>query len=314
MKKILILTSFIITTILLISGCRAAGPEVQTSEELPLITQYTGIINEVDSNEMFVYTFAGYNGEVLAKISEETKIDDSLKSMIKPDNLITFTTNGIMTRSIPPQVIVVSIDSIIENVVFEGTVSEVSEDAITVDMTYPHTDKIIARFTPDTVFAEGVSEDIKAGNTVRFETTGLMQLSEPAQINVVRFTKNGSSEIQSDFIQKKIDEGIDFYATGNEPFWALDIKLDYGLSFNTMSGFELNIPVIETIETMEDGSINFEGQTELGTIKVIVSKEKCADTMADEIFTHKVSVEAKYNTDEDFQKFEGCGRYISGSY
>ena len=188
MKKILVLTSLIIAAVLLFSGCQAAEPEAQAPEEL--ITQYSGIITEVNDDEMLVYEFTDYNGEMVARTDEETIIDDSLKPMIKPDNLITFTTDGIMTRSIPPQVIVVSIDAILEGVVFEGTVSEVSEDAITVDTTYPRTDKMIAIITPDTVFAEGVSEDIKVGNTIRFETTGLMQPSEPAQMNVVRFIKN----------------------------------------------------------------------------------------------------------------------------
>ncbi len=110
--------------------------------------------------------------------------------MIKPDNLITFTTNGIMTMSIPPQVIVESINVILEDVVFEGRVSEVSEGEITVDITYPRTDRMITGITPDTVFAEGVSEDIKVGNIIRFETAGIMTLSEPPRMNVVRFTKN----------------------------------------------------------------------------------------------------------------------------
>ena len=103
---------------------------------------------------------------------------------------VLFTTNGIMTRSIPPQVTVVSIDAILEGVVYEGTVSEILENAIMVDMVYPRNDKIIARITPDTAFAEGVSEEMRTGNTVRFETNGLMQPSEPPQMNVVRFTKN----------------------------------------------------------------------------------------------------------------------------
>ena len=189
-KRILVLTSFIITAVLLISGCQAAQPEVQPPEELPLVTQYTGIITEVNDDEILVYEFSSYNVEMVARTTEETIIDDSLISLIGPDNLITFTTNGIMTRSIPPQVIIVSVDSILEGVVFEGRVSEASEDAITVDITYPRTDIMIARITPDTVFAEGVSEEIKVGNTVRFETTGLMQPSEPPQMNVVRFIKN----------------------------------------------------------------------------------------------------------------------------
>ncbi len=191
MKKLLIFIIFAIASVLIFSGCQAAAqPEAETPEELPLITQYSGIINEVNENEMLVYEFTGYNGEMIARWNEETKIEDSLKPLIKPENLITFTTNGIMTMSIPPQVILVSIDAILPGVVFEGTVSEVSDNAITVDVTYPRTDKLIARIIPETAYAEGVSEDIEIGNTVRFETNGIMQPSEPAQINVIRFTRN----------------------------------------------------------------------------------------------------------------------------
>jgi len=190
MKKILILTSFVIVAVLIFSGCKIAQPVVQPPDEQLLITQYSGIINEVKENGILVYVFEGYNGEMIAKINEETKIDESLVQMIKPDNLFAFKTNGIMTKSIPPKVIIMSIDTILEGVVFEGIVSDISKDVITVDITYPRTDKIIIGITPEIVFAEGVSNDIKVGNIIRFETTGIMTLSEPPRMNVVRFTKN----------------------------------------------------------------------------------------------------------------------------
>ncbi len=312
MKKILILASFIIFAVLIFSGCQvAAQPEAEGPQELQPITQYRGIIGEVSGNEMLVYAFEGYNGEMVARWNEETKIDEALKPLIKPENLISFTTTGLMTMSIPPQVIVTSIDFIMEGVVFEGTVAEVSEDSITVNTTYPRTDRMIARIIPETAYADGVSEDIVAGNTVRFETNGIMQPSEPPQINVIRFTKNEVPETSSsDFIQKKIDEGIDFYAIGNEPSWSLDVKLEEGLKFITLSGIELNVPLSEPIETKEDGSFEINGETEAGTIEVSVIKEACTDNMSGEVFTHKVIVNAKAGADNDFQRYEGCGRYL----
>ena len=192
MKKLLIIISFLVAIILVLSGCQvaAAQPEADSPEELPLITQYRGIIDTVNGNEILVFAFEGYNGEMVARWNEETKIDENMKPLIKPENLITFTTSGIMTMSIPPQVIMTSIDFIMEGVVFEGTVTEVSEDSITVDTTYPRTDRMIARIIPETAYADGVSEEIKVGNIVRFETNGIIQPSEPPQINVIRFTKN----------------------------------------------------------------------------------------------------------------------------
>ena len=314
MKKILIFTSFIISAILLLSGCQAADTGLEGPEEQPLITQYRGIINEVRENEMLVFVIDGYNGDMIARWNEETKIEDSLKPLIKPDNLVTFTTNGIMTRSIPPQVIVSSIDAVLESVVFEGTVTEVSDDSITVKTTYPRTDRVIARITPETTFTEGVPKDIKVGSIVRFETNGLMQPSEPPQVNVVRFTKNEIPETpSSEFIQKKIDQGIDFYATGNEPFWSLDVILEEGLKFTTMSGFELNVPLLEPIKAGEDGSFEFRGETEAGAIEIFVTKEDCTDSMSGEFFTHKTSIDAKAGADNDFTRYEGCGRYLTES-
>jgi uncharacterized membrane protein len=318
MKKLLVFIVFAITSVLILSGCQAAAQlEAEGSEEQPLIAQFRGIIDTVDGNEMLVYAFEGYNGLMVARWDEETKIDESLKPLIKPENLISFTTSGMMTMSIPPQVIATSIDFLMEGVVFEGTVVEVSEDSLAVSTTYPRTDKLIARIIPETVFAEGVSEDLKVGNTVRFETNGIMQPSEPPQINVIRFTKNEVLETaSSDFIQKKIDEGIDFYAIGNEPSWSLDVKLEEGLKFTTLSGFELYIPLSEPIKTGEDGSFEFSGETgpdlEAGTIIISVIKEECTDNMSGEVFTHKVSIDAKGGVDNDFQTYEGCGKYLLG--
>jgi uncharacterized membrane protein len=136
--------------------------------------------------------------------------------------------------------------------------------------------------------------------------------SDSTRAAAVPPSRDETSEVPLEFFQKKAAAGIDFYATGNEPSWVLDIDLDKNLVLKTMSGLEFRVPLLEALVPGDDGRLNFEGRTEAGRIRVVSSKGDCMDTMSGERFTHKVSVEVRPAGDVDARKFEGCGRYLSG--
>ena len=111
------------------------------------------------------------------------------------------------------------------------------------------------------------------------------------------------------FKMKLWQEGIDFYARGNEPSWALDIDLDAGIKFSNMDGILLETTSLDIQKAADAKVTRFSGSGESGEILVTVTEEECNDTMADEKFHNSVIVEI--NTEEvENETFSGCGQYV----
>lgn len=117
----------------------------------------------------------------------------------------------------------------------------------------------------------------------------------------------------NELMRKLHEQGIDFYARGNEPFWSLDLDFDEIYTFSTMSGMKLNTPPVEGAFAMDADPPRtlYAAEVEAGMLRFTIIGEECTDNMSGEIFTHTVEVEAKNGVDEAFTTFNGCGRYVT---
>ena len=113
------------------------------------------------------------------------------------------------------------------------------------------------------------------------------------------------------FIKKLYDQGIDFYARGNEPGWMLDMDFDNMFRFSTMGGDKIETPPTEPAMAQDAPVTRYAAETEAGSIIISIAAEDCVDNMSGEKFTHKVRVEFKKGTDADYTTYESCGRYVT---
>jgi len=121
---------------------------------------------------------------------------------------------------------------------------------------------------------------------------------------------NTTAQIRYDM--EKLQEGIDFKAQGNEPFWSLEIDFDKAMRFTSLNHPEkLSTPVPEPAKMMDAPGERYRAVTEAGELIVTMLKDSCADTMSGEKFPYKVRVNAKLSTDTDYTDYEGCGRYLT---
>ncbi len=111
------------------------------------------------------------------------------------------------------------------------------------------------------------------------------------------------------FRMKLWQQGIDFYARGNEPFWEIDIEMDKGIKFSHMDGTIIETTSLEVHEAADVKVTRFSGSTKPGDIFVTVKEEECNDTMADQKFRNSVIVEIK-NEGGETNTFKGCGDYV----
>jgi uncharacterized membrane protein len=109
---------------------------------------------------------------------------------------------------------------------------------------------------------------------------------------------------------KKWQEGVDFYATGNEPFWSVNLDLDRSMHFEALGGPSLTTPAVPGERAQDADVTRYRAVTESGRLTVQIIAGECTDTMSGEIFSHKVTVDFGRTTDVDDTRYEGCGRYV----
>src|SRR5690606_37484018 len=77
------------------------------------------------------------------------------------------------------------------------------------------------------------------------------------------------------------NEGIDFLATGNEPFWALKIDFEKLMIFTSLNEPDTVITQVpEGIQRHNLTLSTFTAETENGSLTVTISGEECSDTMS----------------------------------
>jgi len=117
--------------------------------------------------------------------------------------------------------------------------------------------------------------------------------------------ESGNDEAVLKNYDGKRSVGIDFFASGNEPFWSLDMNSEdstkiFILSDNYTVKYKTPAPVLDTVS----GTIKYVfGEGVILTLK----KEKCTDNMSGEIFSFSAAFSILSKT------YSGCGKYIIAS-
>lgn len=106
-----------------------------------------------------------------------------------------------------------------------------------------------------------------------------------------------------------------FKATGNEPFWAVEIFSDSLIKFSSICpeqwDFGTQISRIESESGLQ--RIIYSGNESDPAINLEIAKEKCTDTMSGEISPYSVIVSLNREGDDTLFNYKGCGRF-TGNY
>ncbi|MEX0904588.1 MAG: copper resistance protein NlpE N-terminal domain-containing protein [Balneolaceae bacterium] len=98
------------------------------------------------------------------------------------------------------------------------------------------------------------------------------------------------------------EEGIDFIASGNEPFWSVRINTEISLLYIT-PGDSIRAASPQVQET--DSSAIYTADTGSQTITLHAEEKYCVDSMSGFLFTHTVTAETG-----DPELLHGCGIYL----
>jgi heat shock protein HslJ len=122
---------------------------------------------------------------------------------------------------------------------------------------------------------------------------------------------NKSLALQPDKFETQFAQGIDFIATGNEPFWKLEIDFDKFMHFKMLDGFEITTAVGEGIKAIDANVIRYAANNEKGALTVQIQKLTCINNMSGEKLGYTVTVDTKNKADKNYLNYKGCGQYIA---
>lgn len=118
----------------------------------------------------------------------------------------------------------------------------------------------------------------------------------------------GSSLLQ---LKEKLDAGIDFQASGTEPFWSLEINFGKQMHFKTAGGFEMTTPVPQGTQAADAPVTRYRAQTDRGELIVQLAKRECTNSMSGQKSPYSVTVDTKQNSDNGYTRYDGCGTYTA---
>lgn len=150
---------------------------------------------------------------------------------------------------------------------------------------------------------------IEGENLVMLDGEGNRIESTHAEAFRLRRQSPDEPEDNPQLWREKYERGIDFAATGNEPFWSLEIDLERMIEFKALdeeNGSVLTpVPVADKPET-GDGLV-YRVQTVSGNLEIRLMKETCENTMSGREFPYTVTVL------KDDMEYKGCGMYLRDS-
>lgn len=104
-------------------------------------------------------------------------------------------------------------------------------------------------------------------------------------------------------------KGVNFYASGNEPFWSLEISFDKYIKLGFLSGREIETDYVKGIKAADANITQYTLKSGKKIIIITLYEEKCLDDMSGEEFDYKVKIRIK-NKKNIYKTYFGCGRYV----
>lgn len=110
---------------------------------------------------------------------------------------------------------------------------------------------------------------------------------------------------------ERFQRGIDFVASGNEPFWSLEMDMEGTMLFRSLTDApQLSTPVPEPQRAQDANVTRYRAVAASSEIIVQMQEKVCHDNMSGEKFPFTVNIDVKANEAKDFTHFKGCGRYL----
>ncbi len=102
-----------------------------------------------------------------------------------------------------------------------------------------------------------------------------------------------------------------FKATGNEPFWSLEIEFGNILKFTSLTEEYpgLIFPFSGPKRPGDLSLLIYHCEKQNAEMEVAIRREECMDTMKGSLFPYTVTASLRSNVNDEYTVFRGCGKY-----
>ena len=108
--------------------------------------------------------------------------------------------------------------------------------------------------------------------------------------------------------------GVDFAASGSEPFWSLELTSQGQMRFRTVAaGDSLLLPLPAPDQAQDAPVLRYRALAGAGELTVTIAQRACTNSMSGEALPYTVTVQARTAAQPAARAFAGCGRYLGDS-
>jgi len=109
----------------------------------------------------------------------------------------------------------------------------------------------------------------------------------------------------SDLLMAKLENGVDFVASGTEPFWSLEIDFDKRIFFKGPHGDSIQSTVPEAVRLQDVAATSYRTKVGSDSVTVVVYDQSCVDNLTGKELPKTVNITALG------KDYKGCGSYLS---
>lgn len=113
----------------------------------------------------------------------------------------------------------------------------------------------------------------------------------------------------TDMNYAKWKQGVEFWAVGNEPSWAIDLDFDGEFTLKRLGEEDVAIPA-QTPKRTEFGT-EYSGSSMSFDLVIRIYDKDCVDPMSGMRYGHRVEVDIRDRGKADFKTYSGCGNYVN---
>lgn len=122
----------------------------------------------------------------------------------------------------------------------------------------------------------------------------------------------GNPTPRGDAMANKWEMGVDMYAIGADPMWALDVIEDSVARMRVLDGPSVSIPIREISEQRTGNNLEFSYAGNEGSLAIKMTLgEGCMDTQYHERYPYNVEVLIRQSGADKEQTYNGCGRFVA---
>ncbi len=137
-----------------------------------------------------------------------------------------------------------------------------------------------------------------------FACLTLLLACQSGKRGTVATSASPTDMLHPDQFSDKFEQGIDFIASGTEPFWGLEIDFDRIMRFSTLNGDSISTPAVVGQRMEEANATSYRAETEAGPLQVVVYDRPCTNDMPGGEWPKKVEITL------GGKRYNGCGRYL----